>query len=148
MSDQTLPVSAPGNGRQTFRLVDATRLADTTSQGGCGCGGHGAEGGCGCGGHGHAHSHAHPHDATATGDAHGQADATPVLVVHDLPVETRRETLFGTVDGLQVGEAVVIVAPHRPEPLFAHLETAEQHYRVSALEQGPQEWRYRISRTA
>ena len=37
---------------------------------------------------------------------------------------------------------------HQPEPLFAHLQDSEQHYRVETLEVGPVDWRYRITRLA
>lgn len=119
--------------------------------GGCGCGGHGhshaaraesvpapAQGGCGCGGHGHSHA--------APAPARAQAPAAGELVVHSIPRVVRHAVLFHAMDALPVGETLVIVAPHQPEPLFDHLRDSEAHYRVETLQAGPADWRYAITR--
>ena len=64
------------------------------------------------------------------------------------PRVVRHAVLFAAVDNLPVGENIQICAPHQPEPLFAHLQDSEQHYRVETLEVGPVDWRYRITRLA
>ena len=64
------------------------------------------------------------------------------------PHVVRHAVLFAAVDNLPVGENLQICAPHQPEPLFAHLQNSEQHYRVETLEAGPIDWRYRITRLA
>lgn len=158
----TFPAAAPEGSRQTFTLVDAhTKTENLKGEGGCGCGGHGhggggcgghghghahgaptaegeATGGCGCGGHGHAHSHSHAEDIAAT--------RVEELEIHAIPKVVRHAVLFAAVDSLPVGENLQILAPHRPEPLFAHLEESESHYRVETVEPGPKDWRYRITR--
>lgn len=108
----------------------------TSTAGGCGCGGHG-------GGHGHAHGKAH---AAGAGVIH--RPGADELVIHSIPRVVRHAVLFAAVDNLPVGENIQICAPHQPEPLFAHLQDSEQHYRVETLEVGPVDWRYRITRLA
>ena len=106
----------------------------TSTAGGCGCGGHG-------GGHGHAHGKEH---AGGAGVIH--RPGADELVIHSIPRVVRHAVLFAAVDNLPVGENIQICAPHQPEPLFAHLQDSEQHYRVETLEAGPVDWRYRITR--
>ena len=146
-------------------------------QGGCGCGGHDApaaeataeQGGCGCGDGAPAER---PHEMAAepiesTAGGCGCGDGAPSagnvhaggagvihrpgadeLVIHSIPRVVRHAVLFAAVDNLPVGENIQICAPHQPEPLFAHLQDSEQHYRVETLEVGPVDWRYRITRLA
>ena len=133
------------------------------------------QGGCGCGGHGHAAEAAEapaerPHEMAAepiasTAGGCGCGDGAPSagnvhaggagvihrpgadeLVIHSIPRVVRHAVLFAAVDNLPVGENIQICAPHQPEPLFAHLQDSEQHYRVETLEVGPVDWRYRITR--
>lgn len=129
--------------------------------------------GCGCGGHGGGHGHGHGAAAQAaepiasTAGGCGCGDGAPSagnvhaggagvihrpgadeLVIHSIPRVVRHAVLFAAVDNLPVGENIQICAPHQPEPLFAHLQDSEQHYRVETLEVGPVDWRYRITRLA
>ena len=114
--------------------IAAEPIASTA--GGCGCGGHG-------GGHGRGHGKAHP---GGVGVIH--RPGADELVIHSIPRVVRHAVLFAAVDNLPVGENIQICAPHQPEPLFAHLQDSEQHYRVETLEVGPVDWRYRITRLA
>ena len=126
--------------------------------------------GCGCGGHGHDAPAERPHEMAAepiasTAGGCGCGDGAPSagnvhaggagvihrpgadeLVIHSIPRVVRHAVLFAAVDNLPVGENIQICAPHQPEPLFAHLQDSEQHYRVEPLEVGPVDWRYRITR--
>ena len=145
---------------------------------GCGCGGHDApaeqapaeHAGCGCGGHDAPAER--PHEMAAepiasTAGGCGCGDGAPSagnvhaggagvihrpgadeLVIHSIPRVVRHAVLFAAVDNLPVGENIQICAPHQPEPLFAHLQDSEHHYRVETLEVGPVDWRYRITRLA
>ena len=145
---------------------------------GCGCGGHDApaeqapaeHAGCGCGGHDAPAERPHEMAAepiTSTAGGCGCGDGAPSagnvhaggagvihrpsadeLVIHSIPRVVRHAVLFAAVDNLPVGENIQICAPHQPEPLFAHLQDSEQHYRVETLEVGPVDWRYRITRLA
>ena len=144
---------------------------------GCGCGGHDApaeqapaeHAGCGCGDDAPAER---PHEMAAepiasTAGGCGCGDGAPSagnvhaggagvihrpgadeLVIHSIPRVVRHAVLFAAVDNLPVGENIQICAPHQPEPLFAHLQDSEKHYRVETLEVGPVDWRYRITRLA
>ena len=127
-------------------------------QGGCGCGdGAPAErphemaaepiastaGGCGCGDGAPSAGNVH---AGGAGVIH--RPGADELVIHSIPRVVRHAVLFAAVDNLPVGENIQICAPHQPEPLFAHLQDSEQHYRVETLEVGPVDWRYRITRLA
>lgn len=142
--------------RQMFKLVDANTVPSEGGGCGCGCGGEGKkaraeqapveqapeQGGCGCGGH----------DAPSAGNVHAggagviHRPGADELVIHSIPRVVRHAVLFAAVDNLPVGENIQICAPHQPEPLFAHLQDSEQHYRVETLEVGPVDWRYRITR--
>ena len=141
---------------------------------GCGCGGHevpeapAEHAGCGCGGHDAPAERPHEMAAeplTSTAGGGGCGDGAPSagnvhaggagvihrpgadeLVIHSIPRVVRHAVLFAAVDNLPVGENIQICAPHQPEPLFAHLQDSEQHYRVETLEVGPVDWRYRITR--
>ena len=124
---------------------------------GCGCGGHEAPaerphemaaepiastaGGCGCGDGAPSAGNVH---AGGAGVIH--RPGADELVIHSIPRVVRHAVLFAAVDNLPVGENIQICAPHQPEPLFAHLQDSEQHYRVETLEVGPVDWRYRITR--
>ena len=125
---------------------------------GCGCGGHEAAerphemaaepltstaGGCGCGDGAPSAGNVH---AGGAGVVH--RPGADELVIHSIPRVVRHAVLFAAVDNLPVGENIQICAPHQPEPLFAHLQDSEQHYRVETLEVGPVDWRYRITRLA
>lgn len=131
----------------------------TSTAGGCGCGGHDAPaerphemaaepiestaGGCGCGDGAPSAGKVH---AGGAGVIH--RPGADELVIHSIPRVVRHAVLFAAVDNLPVGENIQICAPHQPEPLFAHLQDSEQHYRVETLEVGPVDWRYRITRLA
>ena len=134
--------------------------------GGCGCGGKGRDheapveettSGCGCGGHGHKAEEAKPEDGCGCGGKgrgrgghgrghHGHGAGVEELVLHSIPKVVRRAALFAAMDSLPVGENIQIRAPHQPDPLFAHLQESESHYRVETIEAGPENWRYRITR--
>lgn len=144
-----------GEGKKA-RAEQAT-VEQAPEQGGCGCGGHGhgaeaaeapveqapEQGGCGCGDGAPSAGNVH---AGGAGVIH--RPGADELVIHSIPRVVRHAVLFAAVDNLPVGENIQICAPHQPEPLFAHLQDSEQHYRVETLEVGPVDWRYRITRLA
>ena len=148
--------------RQMFKLVNANTVPSEGGSCGCGCGDEGKKEraeqvaaaqqapaaehtGCGCGGHGHGGGHGKVH-AGGAGVIH--RPGADELVIHSIPRVVRHAVLFAAVDNLPVGENLQICAPHQPEPLFAHLQNSEQHYRVETLEAGPIDWRYRVTRLA
>ena len=144
--------------RQMFKLVDANTVPSTDGGCGCGCGGEGKKAraeqapagqapaehaGCGCGDGAPSAGNVH---AGGAGVIH--RPGADELVIHSIPRVVRHAVLFAAVDNLPVGENIQICAPHQPEPLFAHLQDSEHHYRVETLEVGPVDWRYRITRLA
>ncbi|MBF1087217.1 MAG: DUF2249 domain-containing protein [Schaalia sp.] len=140
------------------QAADAPAEQAPAEQAGCGCGdGAPAErphemaaepiastaGGCGCGDGAPSAGNVH---AGGAGVIH--RPGADELVIHSIPRVVRHAVLFAAVDNLPVGENIQICAPHQPEPLFAHLQDSEKHYRVETLEVGPVDWRYRITRLA
>lgn len=91
--------------------------------------GHGDGHSCGCGGHDEA------------GD--------PELDARAVPHAIRHATIFGALDAVRPGGAMVLIAPHDPLPLLGQIE--QRHpgvYTVSYLERGPEAWRLRFARQA
>ena len=165
-AEQVAPAQAPaehagcGCGGHGGGHGHAAQAADAPAEhAGCGCGGHEAPaerphemaaepiastaGGCGCGDGAPSAGNVH---AGGAGVIH--RPGADELVIHSIPRVVRHALLFAAVDNLPVGENIQICAPHQPEPLFAHLQDSEQHYRVETLEVGPVDWRYRITRLA
>ena len=165
-AEQAAPAQAPaehagcGCGGHGGGHGHAAQAADAPAEhAGCGCGGHEAPaerphemaaepiastaGGCGCGDGAPSAGNVH---AGGAGVIH--RPGADELVIHSIPRVVRHAVLFAAVDNLPVGENIQICAPHQPEPLFAHLQDSEQHYRVETLEVGPVDWRYRITRLA
>ena len=165
-AEQAAPAQAPaehagcGCGGHGGGHGHAAQVAEAPAEhAGCGCGGHEAPaerphemaaepmtstaGGCGCGDGAPSAGNVH---AGGAGVIH--RPGADELVIHSVPRVVRHAVLFAAVDNLPVGENIQICAPHQPEPLFAHLQDSEQHYRVETLEVGPVDWRYRITRLA
>jgi uncharacterized protein (DUF2249 family) len=71
------------------------------------------------------------------------------LDVRLIPPQQRHPQIFSTFDGLPVGSALELAADHDPRPLFYQFKTERQGaFDWSYLEEGPQQWRVRITRTA
>ena len=89
---------------------------------------------------------AHAHEGCTCSDADDQA--IPVLDARAIPHEIRHGAIFGALDSLASGSALVLVAPHDPQPLLAQArdrypEGIEVHY----LQRGPDAWHIRLRRT-
>ncbi|MFH9861134.1 DUF2249 domain-containing protein [Streptomyces sp. NPDC017202] len=90
----------------------------TDETGGCG-------GVCGCGG--------------------AQEAAEPELDVREVPHSLRHAAVFGALDAVPAGTAVILVAPHDPLPLLAQIEQRSPGvFSVEYLESGPEAWRLRL----
>lgn len=89
--------------------------------------GHG-DGGCGC----------------------GEADEDlPDLDVRTIPHAIRHATVFGALQGLGPGRAMVLTAHHNPVPLLRQIEQMfAGAIEVSYLEEGPEVWRLRLLRAS
>ncbi|MGW2745555.1 DUF2249 domain-containing protein [Streptomyces sp. NPDC001450] len=92
---------------------------ETVENGGCG-------GACGCGGR-------------------EEADV-PELDVRSVPHALRHATVFGALEAVPAGAAMVLVAPHDPLPLLAQIEDRSPGtFCVEYLERGPEAWRLQLS---
>lgn len=71
----------------------------------------------------------------------------PILDVRTILPPERHATIFATFDKLTVGEAFVLTNDHDPRPLFYQMTTLrEGQFDWNYLEQGPTQFRIRISR--
>lgn len=74
-----------------------------------------------------------------------QETAEPELDVREVPHALRHATVFGALDAVPAGTAMVLVAPHDPLPLLAQIEQRSPGvFSVEYLERGPEAWRLRI----
>ncbi|MFI9749501.1 DUF2249 domain-containing protein [Streptomyces collinus] len=72
--------------------------------------------------------------------------AEPELDVREVPHALRHATVFGALDAVPAGTAMVLVAPHDPLPLLAQIEQRSPGvFSVEYLERGPEAWRMRLS---
>ncbi|MET9887440.1 DUF2249 domain-containing protein [Streptomyces sp. NPDC006430] len=99
---------------------DAESEVEGEKSGGCG-------GGCGCG---------------------GSDDAdVPELDARAVPHALRHATIFGALDAVPPGRAMVLVAPHDPLPLLAQIEARTPGaFEVEYVERGPEAWRLLFTR--
>ena len=76
-------------------------------------------------------------------------EGPPELDVRQVPHAIRHATVFGALEAIGPGTAMVLVAPHDPLPLLSQIE--QQHpgrFDVNYLERGPEAWRLRLHRSA
>lgn len=60
----------------------------------------------------------------------------------------RRPLIFSTFDALPSGEGFVLVNDHDPKPLYySFLHEREGLFRWEYLQQGPEQWSVKISKT-
>ena len=75
------------------------------------------------------------------------AHADPVLDARTIPHAIRHGAIFGALDSLGGGGAMVLIAPHDPLPL---LDQARSRYpeglTVEYLQSGPDAWHLRLAR--
>lgn len=78
---------------------------------------------------------------------HEEDRAVPELDARSVPHAIRHATVFGALEAVRAGGALVLVAPHDPLPLLAQLERREPGaFAVKYLERGPDAWRLRLER--
>lgn len=88
---------------------------------------------------------AHAHTGCTCGDAEGK-DA-PVLDARAIPHAIRHGAIFGALDSLPSGGALVLVAPHDPQPLLAQArDRYPEGIGVEYLQRGPEAWHIRLQR--
>jgi uncharacterized protein (DUF2249 family) len=88
---------------------------------------------------------AHGHGSCSCGGVNGTED--PVIDARTIPHAIRHAAIFGALDSIAPGNALVLIAPHDPLPLLAQ---ARDRYPagvgVEYLESGPDAWRIRLQR--
>lgn len=110
-------------------------------------------GGCGCGGAG-GRGEAAPAGAAERPDTSGECgcgesprQGPPQLDVRDVPHAIRHATVFGALDSIRPGGALILVAPHDPLPLLRQIERRYAGaFRHTYVERGPRAWRLRFVR--
>lgn len=87
---------------------------------------------------------AHPHGGCTCGE---KDDDTPVLDARLIPHAIRHASIMGAMDSLRSGAALVLVAPHDPQPLLAQLRARyPEGIDVKYLQRGPDAWHIRLQR--
>ncbi len=88
---------------------------------------------------------AHSHGGCTCGEVQGH-DA-PVLDARTIPHAIRHAAIFGALDSLASGAALVLVAPHDPQPLLAQArDRYPEGVVVEYLQRGPEAWHIRLQR--
>lgn len=79
----------------------------------------------------------------------GETDeGVPELDVQTIPHAIRHAAIFGAVESLHPGAAMIVSATHDPVPLLDQLrERHGERYRTRYLDEGPERWRIFIRRT-
>lgn len=78
---------------------------------------------------------------------HSEAHSDPVLDARLIPHAVRHAAIFGALDSLGHGSALVLIAPHDPLPLLAQArERYSEGIAVEYLQSGPDAWHIRLSR--
>ena len=90
------------------------------------------------------------HGAAVTGCACGEhTEGVPELDVQTIPHAVRHSAIFGVLDGLRPGFAVIISATHDPVPLLEQLEQRSPGlFHTEYLDRGPERWRIAFRRLA
>lgn len=70
----------------------------------------------------------------------------PVMDARTIPHEVRHAAIFGALDSLQPGSALVVIASHKPTPLIHQAEKRYTNLTVEHLVEGPEEWKVRFAR--
>lgn len=71
------------------------------------------------------------------------------LDVRDLIPMMRHTKIFQLFDGLETGEAFILINDHDPKPLYYQfLHERPEEFSWDYLKEGPEDWRVRIGRVA
>ena len=86
----------------------------------------------------------HNHECTCGAE---NASEFPKLDATLIPHAIRHAAIFGALDSLTVGSGMVLLAPHKPVPLLAQIETRTPGaFEVTFLNQGPETWHVQFVR--
>ncbi|MDO5670471.1 MAG: DUF2249 domain-containing protein [Corynebacterium sp.] len=77
-----------------------------------------------------------------------QPTPDPILIAAAIPHRLRHGAIHGALGTLDVGESMILVAPHNPLPLLAEIDERAETFDISYLTEGPDTWRLRLARTS
>ena len=72
----------------------------------------------------------------------------PELDVVQIPHEIRHGAIHGALSTRDIGQAMIIIAPHNPLPLLREVEARDDTFALEYLQEGPDVWRIKFTRTA
>lgn len=89
------------------------------------------------------------HDGAACACGEKDGPHHPELDARAIPHAIRHGAVFGALDAIRPGRALVLLAPHDPVPLLRQLEKREPGaFDVDYVERGPEVWRLLLTRIA
>lgn len=80
-------------------------------------------------------------------DAH-KASEVPTLNASEIPHAVRHGAIHGALGTLNVGEAMILIAPHNPVPLLKEIEAREESFALEYLKEQPQDFHIKFTRVA
>ena len=78
----------------------------------------------------------------------GAAGQVPTLNASEIPHAVRHGAIHGALGTRNVGEAMILIAPHNPLPLLKEVEAREETFELEYLQEGPEDWHIKFTRTA
>lgn len=72
----------------------------------------------------------------------------PTLNASEIPHAVRHGAIHGALGTLNVGESMILIAPHDPLPLLKEVENREERFDVEYLKKEPEEVHIKFTRTA
>ena len=78
----------------------------------------------------------------------GTAGQVPTLNASEIPHAVRHGAIHGALGTRNVGESMILIAPHDPLPLLKEVEAREETFELEYLQEGPEDWHIKFTRTA
>lgn len=72
----------------------------------------------------------------------------PTLNASEIPHAVRHGAIHGALGTLNVGESMILIAPHDPLPLLKEVDQREESFEREYLKREPQEVHIKFTRTA
>lgn len=70
----------------------------------------------------------------------------PTLQANLIPHAIRHGAIHGALGTRQVGESLILVAPHNPVPLLKEVEAREEKFELEYLKEEPKEYHIKFTR--
>ncbi|MDR7329099.1 DUF2249 domain-containing protein [Corynebacterium guangdongense] len=80
--------------------------------------------------------------------AAGQSGQVPTLNASEIPHAVRHGAIHGALGSRNVGEAMILIAPHNPLPLLKEVEGRAETFELEYLQEGPADWHIKFTRIA